>query len=228
MSSPRTNPYETPPAKCPASVWRRARFALGDDEVVHWIGRPVAWRVALVRAVPTGCGLILGLVSVGVLAAADAVLRRCGLDVWIVRVSFWTACALSGCAFLALAIAIPCTVWAARRNVYVVTDRRAVIVLSRGTTLSYPPAGMRDLIVRRYPGGGGEILFEFREVERREYSSDPDGSSRVTYRREVHKVGFLELADAEAPRRALEALLGRELPDAPAPAAPASAYHFPL
>ncbi|MBA4067471.1 MAG: hypothetical protein C0501_27935 [Isosphaera sp.] len=164
----------------------------------------------------------------GVLAAVGAILRWWDFDVWLVRVSFWVACAFSGCAFLALAVGVPSTWWAARRNGYVVTNRRALIVLSRGKVLSYPPAEMQSLVVRRYPDGGGEILFEYREVKTTEYSSDPDGSSRVRHRREVHKVGFLELAEPEAPKRALEALLGRELHYEPASTVPASSFHFPL
>jgi hypothetical protein len=90
----------------------------------------------------------------------------------------------------------------------VITNRRALLVLSEGRILSYSPARMQDLLVRRLPDGGGEILFERRVVE----GNVTDSEGCITgSRTEVHVVGFLELADVDAPRQALAGLLGREV-----------------
>lgn len=105
----------------------------------------------------------------------------------------------------------------------------ALLILSNGDVLSYSPAEMRNLIVRRFPDGYGEILFEYRVIETTDVSSGPDGGFGVVRsHREARLVGFLELADVDAPKRALEALLGRELHDDTAPRAAANSYTFPL
>ena len=120
---------------------------------------------------------------------------------------------------------VPPLAWrCARRTGYVITDRRALLVLSEGIILSYSPAQMQDLLIRRLPDGGGEILFEHRvtEVDVTDAEGRYSGS-----RREAHAVGFLELADVDAPRRALAGLLGREVPAEPVTTLPAN-YSHPL
>jgi hypothetical protein len=100
----------------PALVWRRVRPELSADEAVAWCGQPVPWRMALRQAVAPGCGLVLGLTAVCVLAAVDGVLRWCGIQNWFIGITFWVACAASGCALLYLAFVPPLAWWCARRT----------------------------------------------------------------------------------------------------------------
>ncbi len=190
----------------------------------------MAWRLALgAFAVQPGCWLVLGLVAAGVFALADATLRWCGIDNWQLGACFWVACVAAGAALLWLLIVPPLGWWCARRNGYVITNRRALLVLSKGNVLSYPPAMMRNVIVHRFPDGHGQILFEYRVIEGSYVSSDSEGGFGVVRAtREVRMVGFLELADVDTPKRVLEALLGRELQYDPAPSVAANSYHFPL
>lgn len=215
-----------PTDQLPDLVRRRVEAALCLDETVVWCGRPVPRRMGLRSAVMPGCVLVLLLVAVGVISAVDRFLRRLDIRSAFVSVIFWLACAGSVVVFLIVTLAAASAWWRAQRTGYVITNQRALVVLADGKICSYPAAALQTfLLVYRRPDGSGEILFR-RHVSENDVRDSEWGYVTAT-RREVHVVGFLELADVEGPRRALEGLLGREV-SAEQVATLSADYYHPL
>ena len=79
--------------------------------------------------------------------------------------------------------------WVARRTLYAVTDRRAILIevpLRRATIQSFVGERLTDVVRRESPSGRGDLIFE------REASKGSKG--RTVYR----DVGFFGLEDARA------------------------------
>lgn len=191
------DPTLTPPLR------RRLEATLEPDERVCWVGMPSARGMAIREALKSG-GTLLLLLVLGSFVAALLLL--------IGDVTFpWTASGvLLGLLCLVLALNVYWAKWQAKRTVYVVTDRRAMIVQAGagGRPYVFPREKLGAAIVHRLPDGAGEIIFE--EQVLTSIWSNPECSSNERTCR--YAVGFIELDDVAGPREALEQLLGQPVP----------------
>jgi hypothetical protein len=172
------------------------RRALAPDEEVMWLAQPVPARIARLHI----WWALFGGAGTAFAAWWTAMCLRDGEDWAIVGLVFLILFGVKAAGpFVAFR--------AARRSVYLVTDRRA-LVISTGelgrqpwptntlTVSSYTPDELRHLArVDVDDDGGGDLIFRQTEEEGYEHTS-------------VVTEGFLGVADARAARRALAALCG--------------------
>jgi len=94
---------------------------------------------------------------------------------------------------------------AARRTVYVITDRRAIILAGgfHTTVRSFDLARLGDLRRRQRPDGSGDLIFE------RSLTYDSDGDRRSK------DIGFLAIADVKGVEDLLRRLAGMTFTDRP-------------
>jgi len=115
---------------------------------------------------------------------------------------------LFGLPFVLIGIGMLSSPWwarrSARRSVYVITDRRAIIFRSgwRGAmnVRSFEPAHLTDLQRKQYQDGSGDLILA------RDYRRDSDGDRMTT------NVGFIAVRDAKAVEEMVRALSRRPTP----------------
>lgn len=167
--------------------------------------------------------------------AARRVLRAFALWIfavpWTAFSAFWTAAAASGVSswlswqvlfplwgvpFVAIGVAMlsaPAWAWrGARRSLYVVTDRRAVLFESQGGRAigvrAFPPEALGDPRRVERPDGSGDLLFA------QTTTRDSDGDRITT------SVGFTGVADVKEAARAVAALAATAAPRGVRPVVP--------
>ena len=167
---------------------RRALDAeLAAGERIVWVRQPVPWLIwrgtlpILIFAIPWTAFAIFWTV-----AAAGGIWNRGGAPAsW-----FYFVFPLWGVPFILVGIAmLSAPYWtarAARRTVYAITDRRAIVWIGRSwrktEVQSFEPKRLLSLTRHQRGNGSGDLIFEqFRETH---------GSSTTTIRR-----GFMGLAD---------------------------------
>lgn len=165
----------TPISNLPNDVATRVRDELQSGERVTWAGQPMPGRFAR-RSI--------GMVLFAIPWTAFAVF-------WVAAASRFTAPDFShpfdffplfGVPFILIGLGmLTSPFWMrlkARRTVYVITDRRAIILdgnLGRSTTVrSFEPARLGDIRRVQRPDGSGDLVFE------RTYSIDRRGGRHTT------------------------------------------------
>jgi hypothetical protein len=130
---------------------------LDDSEQLLWCGKPRRWDLAIRFYVPVLQGAIPYAVVVTCfqLALIEEPFARESWPYQVMGPLFF---------FLLLPYLAFEAVYAANRLAYMITDRRAAIIkrtaLGRKHIDSFMPQGLRNLGVRRRPGGTGTILFK--------------------------------------------------------------------
>lgn len=216
-------PLEEWRKRIPTEIWPRIESILASDETLVWCGAPDARGMAIRSAVGPGCALILSVIAACILFGLESLLAWLVIRTLFVAILFWIA-VIGSVVALGFLIAAPASAWwRARRTAYAITNRRALIVLPE-KILSYPATEMQTPIILRLPDGRGDILFERKVVETD--IRNEDGVLTSSQKAE-HVVGFLELANVDEPKQALEWLLGHELQAEAVTSVPAD-YHHPL
>ena len=186
----------------PEPLWEAVRRRLQPGERIVWCAqpRPAAY---LRKALPVVVALALALVC----------------DLWAAGGFAWpprlrgamavTTCLIVGAAQVALAAALPAWWWRkARRTVYLITDRRAILLVKvfRERALSFGPEKLKSIRKYERADGSGEIVL----------SRDP----RLALRYSVswRGTGFVGIENVREVERLLRELAGTANADAPADA----------
>jgi hypothetical protein len=173
------------------------RDELGPGERPLWAAQPLAGRTALqacliwLFAVPWTAFSVFWTVMAASAAGA--------MDGWGVIFPLW------GTPFVAVGLAmLSAPVWAwrgARRTLYAVTDRRAVVFTASGfrgiSVRTFAPAALADVRRTERPDGSGDLVFS------RTTTVDSDGDRSTT------DAGFLNVADVRGAEGAVRALTAR-------------------
>ena len=166
---------------------RALESELADGERIVWLRQPVPWLiwrgtlVLLIFAIPWTAFAVFWTV-----AAAGGIWNRGAAPAsW-----FHYVFPLWGLPFILVGLAMLSTPWlaarGARRTVYAITDRRAIVWMGKGwgkmEVQSFEPKRLLSLTRTARANGSGDLVFEqFRETH---------GSSTTTIRR-----GFMGLSD---------------------------------
>lgn len=182
---------------------RCAERALDPQERLLWLGMPNVRGMMLREAVKSGCNLLLLLFLA---AFAVGVLLLFG----ILDFPWVGAGAVVGVLCLGQVMNVYWSKWQAHRTLYLITDRRALILQAGwgGRLYVFPPGRLGAVKCNRLPDGSGEIIFE----EKVQTSTSHDSEGHSTERTQRFAIGFIELDNVADPREALERLLSQPVP----------------
>ncbi|HEX8298697.1 MAG TPA: hypothetical protein VF594_05990 [Rubricoccaceae bacterium] len=178
----------------PADLAAVARDELAPGEMVEWAAQPDARRVAL-----TGFAVWLFAIPWTAFSLFWTAMASLTVEDWT---SLSVAFPLFGVPFIAIGLAMLSTPWwawrGARRTLYAVTDRRAILFEASGlraiTVRSFRPEALRDVRRTERPDGSGSLVFAQTE------GRDADGDRTRT------TVGFANVRDVRAAEGAVQAL----------------------
>ncbi|HEX9952239.1 MAG TPA: hypothetical protein VGB53_10750 [Rubricoccaceae bacterium] len=181
-------------ARLPADLDALARDELARGEAVEWAAPPDARRAAL-----SALGIWIFAIPWTAFSVFWTAMASLTVDDWT---SLAVAFPLFGTPFIAVGLAMLSAPWwawrVARRTLYIVTDRRAILFEASGARAigvrSFRPEALRDVRRTERPDGSGSLVFS------QTGGRDADGDRTLT------PVGFANVRDVRAAEDAVRML----------------------
>lgn len=180
--------------RLPADLDALARDELARGETVEWAAQPDARRAAL-----GGLAVWLFAIPWTTFSLFWTAMAGSGIDDWT---SLQILFPLFGTPFILIGLAMLSTPWwawrGARRTLYVVTDRRAILFEASGLRAigvrTFRPEALHDVRRTERPDGSGSLVFS------QTAGRDSDGDRTLT------TVGFANVRDVREAEAAVRAL----------------------
>lgn len=195
-------PHESLPVNLPERLLIRLQGLLANGERLLWCAQPAAGRLARYDAFRAAVKGLAPLLVGASLFAIGGLWNFVNPGIPVTPWLWWAAWGIVGLTAISVSWKALCGYRWARHTLYAITDRRVIVcqdlLLSRGWSLTRDEIELVKL--RVWPRGIGEVLFEPRAAQR----------SAISIFRESTILTHLD--DIDGARRALEQLLGRDVP----------------
>lgn len=194
-------------SQLPHDLRDEVRAELDGAERLVWVGQPIASRTARRALALSAFGVVFTAFALVWIALASGMLGKRGPDTSAMPTALRVCFPLWGAPFALVGLGMTLApLWAsraARRTVYIITDRRVILwkgsAWGEATVRSYRGDALGSLVRRESADGSGDLIFE-----EQHYVDTRPGRDR---RRHAVRHGFIAIPDV----RQVEDLLRRAL-----------------